>query len=123
MAELGQYLHAIQQVEPRLTGRAIKNITDAVKARAMDFDLPDTWFENRETFFAKDYETKKAMIAELRQPFTVRMMMQEIHRYADSEFRYTGVADTRAVERMVHDARLRERAIAEVERIKASGEW
>ena len=63
------------------------------------------------------------MIAELRQPFTVRMVMQEINRYADSEFRYTGVADRRAVERMVHDAELRERAIKEIERLKAEGKW
>jgi hypothetical protein len=89
----------------------------------MDFDMPDEWFETPDVFLRKDYDTKKAMIAELRQPFTIQMLMQEIHRYADSEFRYSGNADAKAVERMVHDAKLRERAIAEVERLKAGGKW
>jgi hypothetical protein len=123
IADVGAYLHAIKEREPRFTGRAIKNITDAVKMRAMDFDMPDEWFETPEPFLAKDYETKKGMISELRKPFTLAMLMQEIHRYADSEFRYTGVSDARAVERMVHEAKLRERAIHEVERLKAAGKW
>nr|MCU0832011.1 AAA family ATPase [Rhizobiaceae bacterium] len=123
LAEVGAYLHAIKAREPRFTGRAIKNITDAVKMRAMDFDMPDEWFETPEPFLSKDYDTKKAMISELRQPFTLAMLMQEIHRYADSEFRYAGVSDARAVERMVHDAKLRERAISEVERLKEEGKW
>ena len=91
--------------------------------RAMDFDMPDAWFEAPDAFLRKDYDTKKAMISELRQPFSVAMLMQEINKYADSEFRYSGVADTRAVERLVHDAKLRERAIAEVERLKKDGKW
>ena len=43
--KLGTYLKAIQEADPRFTGRAIKNITDAVKVRAMDFELPDEWME------------------------------------------------------------------------------
>ncbi|MEZ5808633.1 MAG: hypothetical protein R3D65_13290 [Zhengella sp.] len=50
MADIGAYLHMIKQAEPRFTGRAIKNITDAIKMRAMDIDLPDDWFEAPETF-------------------------------------------------------------------------
>ena len=123
LADLGDYLHDVKLREPRFTGRAIKNITDAVKSRAMDFDMPDEWFETPDVFLRKDYDTKKAMISELRQPFTVAMLMQEINKYADSEFRYSGVADTRAVERMVHDAKLRERAMGEVERLKKDGKW
>jgi hypothetical protein len=123
LTDLGDYLHSIKEREPRFTGRAIKNITDAVKMRAMDFDMPDAWFETPDAFLRKDYDTKKAMISELRQPFSVEMLMQEINKYADSEFRYSGVADTRAVERLVHDAKLRERAISEVERLKKDGTW
>lgn len=123
LTEIGQYLHAIKTREPRFTGRAIKNITDAVKMRAMDFDMPNEWFETPDAFLRKDYDTKKAMISELRKPFSIEMLMQEINKYADSEFRYSGVADTRAVERLVHDAKLRERAIGEVERLKKDGKW
>jgi hypothetical protein len=41
----------------------------------------------------KSYDEKKAMIEELRGPFDMAMIMQEINRYADSEFRYSDRAD------------------------------
>ncbi|MGB7241115.1 MAG: ATP-binding protein, partial [Sulfitobacter sp.] len=103
IAKLGTYLKAIQQADPRFTGRAIKNITDAVKVRAMDFELPDEWMDAPDLFLFKDYETKKGMIAELRQPITVEMVVQEINRYADSEFRYADKSDEIAIENMVRD--------------------
>jgi hypothetical protein len=62
MAKIGTYLKAIQQADERFTGRAIKNITDAVKVRAMDFELPDEWMENPELFLFKPYDDKLAMI-------------------------------------------------------------
>ncbi|MCF6219507.1 MAG: ATP-binding protein [Robiginitomaculum sp.] len=103
IAKLGTYLKAIQEVDERFTGRAIKNITDAVKVRAMDFELPDEWMENTEVFLAKDYDTKRDMIAELSKPITVDMVIQEINRYADSEFRYADKSDEIAIENMVRD--------------------
>ena len=103
IAKLGTYLKAIQQADDRFTGRAIKNITDAVKVRAMDFELPDEWMENPEQFLFKDYDTKKAMISDLRVPITVDMVVQEINRYADSEFRYADKSDEVAIEAMVRD--------------------
>ncbi|SEW29728.1 ATPase family associated with various cellular activities (AAA) [Cognatiyoonia koreensis] len=103
IAKMGTYLKGIQEADSRFTGRAIKNITDAVKVRAMDFELPDEWMENPELFLFKDYDTKKAMIEELRVPITVDMVMQEINRYADSEFRYADKSDEVAIENMVRE--------------------
>ena len=103
IAKLGTYLKAIQQADDRFTGRAIKNITDAVKVRAMDFELPDEWMENPELFLFKGYDEKSAMIRELRVPITVEMVVQEINRYADSEFRYADKSDEVAIEAMVRD--------------------
>ncbi|WP_299600010.1 ATP-binding protein [uncultured Tateyamaria sp.] len=103
IAKLGTYLKGIQQADERFTGRAIKNITDAVKVRAMDFELPDEWMENPELFLFKTYDEKKAMIEELRVPITVDMVVQEINRYADSEFRYADKSDEVAIEAMVRD--------------------
>ncbi len=123
LADIGTYLHAIKQAEPRFTGRAIKNITDAVKMRAMDIELPDEWFESPEIFMHKDYDTKLAMISELRSPITIDMMIQEIHRYADSEFRYTDKSDDAAVERIIRDQRVRERAAVEITTLKDKGHW
>ena len=103
IAKMGTYLKAIQEADSRFTGRAIKNITDAVKVRAMDFELPDDWMEQPDLFLRKDYETKKAMIEELRVPITTEMVIQEINRYADSEFRYADKSDEVAIDNMVRD--------------------
>ena len=103
MAKIGTYLKAIQEADERFTGRAIKNITDAIKVRAMDFELPDEWMENPELFLFKDYDTKKSMISDLAQPITLDMILQEINRYADSEFRYADKSDEVAIDNMVRD--------------------
>ncbi|PWV97532.1 ATPase family protein associated with various cellular activities (AAA) [Hoeflea marina] len=121
--DIGVYLHMIKEAEPRFTGRAIKNITDAIKMRSMDIDLPDEWFETPEPFLRKTYDEKTAMISELRQPFSIEMVLQEINRYADSEFRYTDRSDATAVEEIIRRERQRERAIGEIEALKQSGRW
>jgi SpoVK/Ycf46/Vps4 family AAA+-type ATPase len=110
IAKLGAYLKAIQEADERFTGRAVKNITDAIKVRAMDFELPDEWMEQPELFLQKDYATKKSMIADLAQPITVDMVIQEINRYADSEFRYADKSDEVAIENAVRDMERMEEA-------------
>ncbi|GLT08869.1 ATPase AAA [Sulfitobacter porphyrae] len=101
--KLGTYLKGIQEADARFTGRAIKNITDAVKVRAMDFELPDEWMESPDLFLFKGYDEKKAMIEDMRQPITVEMVIQEINRYADSEFRYADKSDEVAIENAVRE--------------------
>ena len=123
MAGVGEYLHRIKLAEPRFTGRAIKNITDAIKMRAMDIDLPDVWFETPDAFMHKAYDEKKAMIEELRGPFTIEMVLQEINRYADSEFRYTDKSDDAAVADIIRRERQREKAVREIETRKRDGRW
>lgn len=110
IAKLGSYLKAIQQADERFTGRAVKNITDAVKVRAMDVELPDAWMEQPELFLFQPYDRKVAMIRELMQPITVDMVVQEINRYADSEFRYADKSDEAAIDGMVRDMRRAEEA-------------
>lgn len=110
IAKMGTYLKGIQEADDRFTGRAIKNITDAVKVRAMDFELPDEWMENPDLFMFKDYDTKKAMISDLRQPITTDMVLQEINRYGDSEFRYADKSDEVAIDQMVRDFARQEEA-------------
>lgn len=110
IAKLGTYLKAIQQADDRFTGRAIKNITDAVKVRAMDFELPDDWMENPDLFLFKPYDDKLAMIRALMTPITVEMVVQEINRYADSEFRYADKSDEVAIETAVREMRRMEEA-------------
>ncbi|KAF0116821.1 MAG: AAA-type ATPase-domain-containing protein [Rhodobacteraceae bacterium] len=103
LAKMGAYLKAIQQADERFTGRAIKNITDAVKVRAMDFELPDAWMEEPDLFLFRPYDEKLAMIRGLMTPISVEMVIQEINRYADSEFRYADKSDEVAIAAMVRD--------------------
>ncbi|MDO9414859.1 AAA family ATPase [Pararhizobium sp.] len=123
IADVGAYLHMIKVAEPRFTGRAIKNITDAIKMRAMDVELPDDWFVTPEAFMHKGYDEKKAMIEQLRGPITLEMVLQEINRYADSEFRYTDKSDDAAVTDIIRRERQREKAIREIEAMKGDGRW
>ncbi|MCG8593914.1 MAG: AAA family ATPase [Kiloniellales bacterium] len=110
IAKLGRYLKAIQEVDERFTGRAVKNITDAVKVRAMDVELPDEWMADPALFLRQDYDTKLKMIGELMNPITPEMVLQEINRYADAEFRYANVSDEAAVGDRVRDLRLQAEA-------------
>jgi hypothetical protein len=114
----GDYLHALHRENPRFTGRAIKNISDAVRARVMNFDLPVEWLEKREAFFSRPYETRVAMIEELRGAITPEIVIQEINRYADSEARYANAAEERALEdrtqQILIDAKARKAAAGEL---------
>ena len=110
LSKIGTYLKGIQEVDERFTGRSIKNITDAIKVRALDIELPDEWMEDPELFLFKDFDTKLAMISDLTKPITVEMVIQEINRYADSEFRYADESDEAAVQRMVREMGLMEEA-------------
>jgi len=59
--------------------------------------------EKPDLFLFKDYETKKDMVVELSVPITVDMVIQEINRYADSEFRYADKSDEIAIDNMVRE--------------------
>ena len=69
----------------------------------MDMELPDEWMENPELFLFQSYERKLEMLREMMTPITVEMVIQEINRYADSEFRYADKSDEVAITNMVRD--------------------
>lgn len=118
LAEFGTYLHAISLADEGFTGRAIKNITDAIKARSMDFDMPDEWFETPGLFLHQPYPRKLKMIEALRRPITRNMITQEINRYADSEWRYADSSDETAIQETVREME----RMAEAKRRFAGGE-
>lgn len=117
--DFGDYLYALKGHDPLFTGRSVKNIVDAIQSRMMNFDLPAEWLEKRAAFFDQPYETRVAMIAELRGEITPQIMLQEINRYSDSEARYGEAANERELSertrQIVLDARARQ-AAAERER-------
>ena len=76
----------------------------------MDFELPDEWMEQPDLFLFKPYDEKLAMIRGMTQKITVDMVIQEINRYADSEFRYADKSDEVAIQNLVRDFARQEEA-------------
>ncbi|MGB1231422.1 MAG: AAA family ATPase [Winogradskyella sp.] len=55
----------IQKIFPFFSSRDVRNIQSAISLRLTDFDLEHDWFENPETYFKKNYNTKFNMLQEL----------------------------------------------------------
>ncbi|OHA85442.1 MAG: hypothetical protein A2408_00040 [Candidatus Yonathbacteria bacterium RIFOXYC1_FULL_52_10] len=103
----------VQKAFPLFSSRDVRNIQSAVNLRIMDFDLPDEWFENPETFVRQPYDRMMAMILELRRAnmkglsfFEIRL--QEANRYLDNMARIADADFSRRVEAGVEDHRIRE---------------
>lgn len=86
--KLGKYLKKINDMDPRFTGRAISNILNTAKSRASEFDIPDEWVEDKGVFIELPYDEKVKKIKALIKPVSIEILLQEIHRYVDSEIRY-----------------------------------
>lgn len=105
------YLKNIQLADDRFTGRAVQNIVNSAKNRAMDIDLPDEWFYgDKAVFLDKTYEEKLEMISSMVQKVTPEILIQETNRYADSEFRYANKSDDVAINSMVRNYHLEQKA-------------
>jgi len=61
----GQFYNRILAKYPFFSSRDLRNIQKAIDARIIDFDLPEGWWNDPETFFKKDYNTKLNMLKEL----------------------------------------------------------
>ncbi len=86
----------IQKIFPFFSSRDVRNIQSAVSLRLTDFDLEQSWFDNPETYFKKDYNTKFNMLQELMKSnmkgldFS-EIRRQEVVRYLDN---VATIADT-----------------------------
>ena len=86
----------MQKVFPFFSSRDVRNIQSAISLRLTDFDLEQSWFENPEVYFKKDYLTKFNMLQELMRAnmkgldFS-EIRRQEVVRYIDN---VATIADT-----------------------------
>ncbi len=104
----GELYKNIQKAFPFFSSRDIRNIQSAISLRLTDFDLPEDWFENPETYFKKDYDTKYGMLQELMKSNMKGLNFsdirrQEVVRYLDN---VATIADTdfkRKVEKRIAD--------------------
>jgi len=86
----------IQKIFPFFSSRDIRNIQSAISLRLTDFDLPEDWFENPETYFKQEYDTKFNMLQELMKSNMKGLQFsdirrQEVVRYLDN---VATIADT-----------------------------
>jgi len=86
----------IQKIFPFFSSRDVRNIQSAISLRLTDFDLERDWFENPETYFKKDYQTKLNMLQELMKANMqgldfAEIRRQEVIRYLDN---VATIADT-----------------------------
>ena len=70
----------IQKIFPFFSSRDVRNIQSAVSLRLTDFDLEQSWFDNPETYFKKDYQTKLNMLQELMKSNMKGLNFSEIRR-------------------------------------------
>ena len=119
-AELYRQVH---QAFPFFTSRDVRNIQQAINGRIMDFDLPETWFEDLELFFARDYGAKKAMLIELMHANMqglsfAEVRLQETVRYLDNMVRIAQVTRERRIDEMVEDVLMRGEVADRVETLQ-----
>ena len=86
----------IQKIFPFFSSRDVRNIQSAISLRLTDFDLEADWFDNPETYFKKDYDTKFNMLQELMKTNMKGLNFsdirrQEVIRYLDN---VATIADT-----------------------------
>ena len=70
----------IQKIFPFFSSRDVRNIQSAVSLRLTDFDLEQSWFDNPETYFKKDYDIKFNMLQELMKSNMKGLNFSEIRR-------------------------------------------
>ena len=70
----------IQKIFPFFSSRDVRNIQSAVSLRLTDFDIEQSWFDNPETYFKKDYQTKFNMLQELMKSNMKGLNFSEIRR-------------------------------------------
>ncbi|MDO7136710.1 AAA family ATPase [Algibacter lectus] len=86
----------MQKAFPFFSSRDVRNIQSAISLRLTDFDLEESWFENPETYFKQDYNTKFNMLQEVMKgnmkglDFS-EIRRQEVVRYLDN---VATIADT-----------------------------
>ena len=110
-----ELFHEVQKHFPFFTSRDIRNIQRAVDSRILDFDLPDEWFENPETFAKKDYTTKKAMILDIMQSSLGKLSFADIRLretliYLDNMARIADTEKERKISELVNEYTLRQEA-------------
>ena len=114
MKDIGEFCAEQKKKNERFTGRAMHAVSEAVKKRINDYEIPEDWYVQPEIFFMQSYETRVEMLKGLCQKVNGDIIMQEIDRYARSEGRYADDRFESDVARTLHTMRVHEESIRRV---------
>jgi SpoVK/Ycf46/Vps4 family AAA+-type ATPase len=103
--DFGKFMASLKEQNPLITGRSAHAIVEAIKERSADFDVPEEWFENRETFFDKSLDEQQRMLRPLYVDIKPDVLFQEAQRYFDSEERFKRTEAEGHVERGYNNMR------------------
>ena len=106
LRDIGELCQEMKQQNPRFTGRAVHAVSEAIKKRVNDYEIPEEWYENPEAFFFKDYQTRVDMLKERCMKTSGQDVVQEFERYFKSEQRYASDKFDSDVERTIHNIRV-----------------
>jgi len=116
LKDIGELCKEMKDKNPRFTGRAVHAVSEAIKKRINDYDMPEEWYENPDLFFFQDYNRRVEMLKELCKMVTGEMVVQEYERYFESEQRYASDKFNSDVEKTVHSMRVHEKARSDLQK-------
>ena len=108
--DIGLVCELFKKRNPRFTGRAVDSVTEAVKKRINDYDIPETWFVNPNEFLAQSWDERVGILRSMCKPVDAEMMAKEVIRYARIEENFAEAKFKSDVQKLVYDARVRAEA-------------
>ncbi len=109
--DIGELCVYYKGLNPRFTGRPIDSVSDAIKKRINDYDIPETWFENPNEFFFKPYEERVGILRDLSKKVSAEDIAREIIRYAKNQDVYTQEKFESDVKKVMHQAQVNQEAM------------
>lgn len=111
----GRIYQEVKKQFPKFSSRDIRNVQRAIDERLMDFDFPEDWMNNPETFFRQPYDQQKVLVMDLmRQNMKgksfAEIRCQEAMRYLDGMVAIIDSGRKREIERQVQQLLIAEEA-------------
>ncbi len=110
LRDIGELCKEFKDKNERFTGRAVHAVSEAIKKRINDYEIPEVWYSNPDLFFSQPYDRKVEMLRELCVKVDGNVLIEEFERYAKSEMRYADDKLESDVQKVIH----RNRVIGEV---------
>jgi SpoVK/Ycf46/Vps4 family AAA+-type ATPase len=111
LRDIGELCDEMRKKNPRFTGRAVHAVSEAIKKRINDYDIPREWYEKPEIFFAQPYETRVEMLKELCGKITGDVIVHELENYFESEERYASDKFESDVGKTIHNLKVNQEAV------------